>query len=85
MKTINKIFIGLGLIGMSGLYSCSDFDEVNSDPSKAPLEWTLPEYFLNSAIGKIQMDPSTGERVYYLNWGDAARAFGEKGSLRFPP
>lgn len=81
MKTINKIFIGLGLIGMSGLYSCSDFDEVNSDPSKAPLEWTSPEYFLNSAIGKIQMDPSTGERVYYLNWGDAARAFGEAGLL----
>ncbi len=81
MKTINKIFIGLGLIGMSGLYACSDFDEVNTDPSKTPIESTLPEYFLNSAIGKIQMDPSTGERIYYLNWGDAARAFGEAGML----
>lgn len=81
MKTINKIFIGLGLIGMTGLYSCSDFDEVNTDPSKTPIESTLPEYFLNNAIGKIQMDPSTGERIYYLNWGDAARAFGEAGML----
>lgn len=81
MKTINKIFIGLGLVGMSGLYSCSDFDEVNTDPSKAPIESTLPEYFLNNAISKIQMDPSTGERIYYLNWGDASRAFGEAGML----
>ena len=81
MKTINKIFIGLGLVGMSGLYSCSYFDEVNTDPSKTPIESTLPEYFLNNAIGKIQMDPSTGERIYYLNWGDASRAFGEAGML----
>ena len=81
MKTINKIFIGLGLVGMSGLYSCSDFDEVNTDPSKTPIESTLPEYFLNNAISKIQMDPSTGERIYYLNWGDASRAFGEAGML----
>lgn len=81
MKTINKIFIGLGLIGMSSLYSCSDFDEINTDPSKTPIESTLPEYFLNNAISKIQMDPSTGERIYYLNWGDAARTFGEAGML----
>ena len=65
MKTINKIFIGLGLVGMSGLYSCSDFDEVNTDPSKTPIESTLPEYFLNNAISKIQMDPSTGERYLH--------------------
>lgn len=80
MKT-NKLFIGIGLLGLGTLCACSDFDEVNSDPSKTTIESTLPEYFLNNSIGKIQMDPSTGERVYYLNWGDASRAFGEAGML----
>lgn len=79
MKTINKIFLGLGLL--SGFTACSDFEDINTDPTKTPIESTLPEYFLNNAIGKIQMDPSTGERIYYLNWGDAARAFGEAGML----
>ena len=79
MKTINKFFLGVGLLG--GLASCSDFDDVNIDPTKTPIESTQPEFFLNNAIGKIQMDPSTGERMYYLNWGDAARAFGDAGLL----
>ena len=80
MKT-NKLFIGIGLFGLCTLCACSDFDEVNVDPSKTTIESTLPEYFLNNSIGKIQMDPSTGERIYYLNWGDASRAFGEAGML----
>ena len=79
MKTFNKFFLGVGLV--AGLASCSDFDDVNIDPTKTPIESTQPEFFLNNAIGKIQMDPSTGERMYYLNWGDAARAFGEAGLL----
>lgn len=79
MKTINKFFLGVGLLG--GLASCSDFEEVNTNPLTTPIESTLPEYFLNNAIGKIQMDPSTGERIYYYNWGDAARAFGDVGML----
>lgn len=79
MKTINKLFLGLGLL--SSFTACSDFEDINTDPTKTPIESTLPEYFLNNAIGKIQMDPSTGERVYYANWGDAARTFGEAGML----
>lgn len=79
METINKFFLGVGLLG--GLASCSDFEEVNTNPLTTPIESTLPEYFLNNAIGKIQMDPSTGERIYYYNWGDAARAFGDVGML----
>ena len=55
MKTINKLFLGLGLLSS---FTCSDFEDINTDPTKTPIESTLPEYFLNNAIGKIQMDPS---------------------------
>lgn len=81
MKTINKIFLGLGLIGLNGLYSCSDFDEINSDPSKTPITSVKPQYALNQSIGKSMMDPSTGERVIVYNWGDAARLIAEKRHL----
>lgn len=77
MKTINKLFLGLGLLSLSGLYSCSDFDEINSDPSKTPITSVKPQYALNQSIGKSMMDPSTGERVFVYNWGDGARLFGE--------
>lgn len=81
MKTINKLFIGCSLVGLGLLSSCSDFDDINKDPSKTGIESTMPEYFLNKSIGKIQMDPSTGERVYVYNWNDAARNMGERGHL----
>lgn len=81
MKTINKLFLGLGLLSLSGLYSCSDFDEVNSDPSKTPISSVKPQYALNQSIGKSMMDPSTGERVVVYNWGDAARLVAEKKHL----
>lgn len=81
MKTINKLFLGLGLIGLSGLASCSDFDEVNSDPSKTELGSVKSYYALNQSFSKIQMDPSTGERVYVYNWGEGARFLIEKKHL----
>lgn len=81
MKTINKLFLGLGLIGLSGLYACSDFDEVNTDPSKTPITSVKPQYALNQSIGKSMMDPSTGERVVVYNWGDAARLVADKRHL----
>ncbi len=81
MKTINKLFLGLGLIGLSGLASCSDFDEVNTDPSKTELGSVKSHYALNQSFSKIQMDPSTGERVYVYNWGEGARFLVEKKHL----
>ena len=79
MKTINKLFIGLGI--MSGLTACSDFDDVNTDPSKTPIESTLPEYFLNSSMGKMQLNPDVSERILLYNWGDGARVCAEAGLL----
>lgn len=79
MKTINKLFVGL--IGLSSLYSCSDFDEVNTDPSKTPFESLKAYYTLNQSFSTMQMDPSTGERVFVYNWGEGARLVVEKGLL----
>ena len=80
MKTINNLFWGLGLISL-GLTSCSDFDEVNTDPSKTELGSVKSYYALNQSFSKIQMDPSTGERVYVYNWGEGARFITEKKHL----
>ena len=37
MKTMNKLFLGLGFC--AGLVSCSDFDEVNTNPTAAGEEY----------------------------------------------
>ena len=39
MKTMNKLFLGLGFC--AGLVSCSDFDEVNTNPTAAGEELSL--------------------------------------------
>ena len=66
MKAIDKLFLGLSLFSL-GLTSCSDFDEVNTDPSKTQLGSVKSYFALNQSFSKIQMDPSTGERVYVYN------------------
>lgn len=79
MKTINKIFLGLGFC--AGLASCSDFDEVNTNPTAAGEEYVKPQYALNNSIGQAQMNPGTAERVVVYNWASAARICGEMGFL----
>nr|WP_241510144.1 hypothetical protein [Phocaeicola vulgatus] len=44
MKTMNKLFLGLGFC--AGLVSCSDFDEVNTNPTAAGEEYVKPQYAL---------------------------------------
>ena len=38
MKTMNKLVLGLGFC--AGLVSCSDFDEVNTNPTAAGEEYS---------------------------------------------
>lgn len=71
MKTMNKLFLGLGFC--AGLVSCSDFDEVNTNPTAAGEEYVKPQYALNNSIGQAQMNPGTAERVVVYNWASAAR------------
>ncbi len=77
MKTMNKLFLGLGFC--AGLVSCSDFDEVNTNP--AGEEYVKPQYALNNSIGQAQMNPGTAERVVVYNWASAARICGEMSFL----
>ena len=78
MKTMNK-FLGLGFC--AGLVSCSDFDEVNTNPTAAGEEYVKPQYALNNSIGQAQMNPGTAERVVVYNWASAARICGEMSFL----
>lgn len=79
MKTMNKLFLGLGFC--AGLVSCSDFDEVNTNPTAAGEEYVKPQYALNNSIGQAQMNPGTAERVVVYNWANAARICGEMSFL----
>ena len=79
MKTMNKLFLGLGCC--AGLVSCSDFDEVNTNPTAAGEEYVKPQYALNNSIGQAQMNPGTAERVVVYNWASAARICGEMSFL----
>lgn len=79
MKTMNKLFLGLGFC--AGLVSCSDFDEVNTNPTAVGEEYVKPQYALNNSIGQAQMNPGTAERVVVYNWASAARICGEMSFL----
>ncbi len=79
MKTMTKLFLGLGFC--AGLVSCSDFDEVNTNPTAAGEEYVKPQYALNNSIGQAQMNPGTAERVVVYNWASAARICGEMSFL----
>lgn len=79
MKTMNKLFLGLGFC--AGLVSCSDFDEVNTNSTAAGEEYVKPQYALNNSIGQAQMNPGTAERVVVYNWASAARICGEMSFL----
>ena len=79
MKTMNKLFLGLGFC--AGLVSCSDFDEINTNPTAAGEEYVKPQYALNNSIGQAQMNPGTAERVVVYNWASAARICGEMSFL----
>lgn len=79
MKTMNKLFLGLSFC--AGLVSCSDFDEVNTNPTAAGEEYVKPQYALNNSIGQAQMNPGTAERIVVYNWASAARICGEMSFL----
>ena len=59
MKTMNKLFLGLGFC--AGLVSCSDFDEVNTNPTAAGEEYVKPQYALNNSIGHVRHGPGIAE------------------------
>ena len=77
MKDIKTIILGLGACTV--LFSCSDFDEVNTSPITATIEYV--KFALNNAIAQAKMDPGVSERIVVYNWGSAARVIGEMSFL----
>ena len=55
------------------LVSCSDFEDMNVDPTAASVDQVQVEYFINSSIIGAQQDPNISERVFVLYWKDAGR------------
>lgn len=75
MKTINKILKrGLFLVA-SGIMisSCSDFEEINENPTAATAEQVQIEYFINNSIVSSQQNPHIAERAFVLYWKAAGR------------
>lgn len=79
MKDIKTIILGLG--ACTALFSCSDFDEVNTSPITATIEYVKPQFALNNSIAQAKMDPGVSERIVVCNWGSAARVIGEMSFL----
>lgn len=72
MKNIKNIILPFCL-GSLVLASCSDFEEVNVDPTKASSDQMKVEYIINESLTKAQQDPDVAERAFVLNWKTAAR------------
>ncbi len=62
---------------MGALCSCSDFEDVNTNPSALDETMLHPDYMLNSSFYQAQMDPDIAERVFIYNWASISRIVGD--------
>ena len=76
MKITYKI-LSMATLAIAMLGSCSDFDEVNTNPSAAGDDAVHPDYSLNKSFYEAQMDPDIAERVFVYNWASITRIVGE--------
>jgi hypothetical protein len=67
MKNIIKT-IGLLFITSTIIVSCSDFENVNTDPTNASEDQVQVQYFIDNSIIGAQMDPDVAERSFVLYW-----------------
>lgn len=72
MKLLNKCFIGLSSAILL-FASCSDFEEINVDPSAVDENNVQIAHLLNKSIFDAQQDPHIAERIFVLTWKRAAR------------
>lgn len=79
MKTKNILILGgLLITSLFASTSCSDFEDINKNPTDANIDQVEPEWFLNNAIVGAQMNPEIAERIFVLYWKRAAHF--ERGS-----
>ncbi|MBY5957371.1 SusD/RagB family nutrient-binding outer membrane lipoprotein [Membranicola marinus] len=72
MKT-KLIYCLLTVLAISFLAACSDFEEININPTAANADQVQVEYFINNSIVGAQMDPHIAERAFVLYWKAAGR------------
>lgn len=72
---MKKILRNISLMGvvLATSLSCSNFEELNVNPTAANTDQVQVEYFINSSIGGAQQNPHISERVFVLYWDDAGR------------
>lgn len=72
MKNINKFAYTLGISSLL-FTACSDFDEVNTDPTATTIDQSRVEYAINKSITDAQQNPDVAERAFVLNWKTTGR------------
>lgn len=72
MKKINKLAYTFAM-GLFLLTACSDFEEVNKNPTAASIDQARVEYAINKSIIDAQQNPDQAERAFVLNWKTAGR------------
>ena len=72
MKLINKYILGLSS-ALALFSSCSDFEEINMDPTVITEENVQIGHLLNKSIYEAQQSPHIAERIFVLSWKCAAR------------
>ena len=77
--------MGLGACISLGLTSCSDFDEVNTSPITATIEYVKPQFALNNSVAASLKWILEGflNVLYVYNWGSGARFIGENKFLEY--
>lgn len=68
------LFMTLGTVA-----SCSDFEEVNTNPMATGADQLKPYYSLSASIINAQQNPDVAERLFIINWSAYARTDGEDG------
>ena len=79
MKKYKLIVYALLAWTMGATTSCSDFDEVNTNPLSTGADKIKPYYSLSSSLIKAQQNPDVAERLFIINWASIARQDGEDG------
>jgi len=72
---MRKILKRTSLLGgvLLAFLSCSEFEEINVNPTAASADQVQTEYFINGSIGGAQQNPHISERIFVLYWDDAGR------------
>lgn len=79
MKKNKFIVSALLAMAMVSATSCSDFEEVNTNPMSTGADQLKPYYSLSASIIGAQQNPDIAERLFVINWASYARQDGEDG------